>query len=812
MNSRFYSAVLACISIVSPVSIKVAAQSRFFSVEDSISMTTFNRPSGTDATSQTDYSPDGRYVTVVTSRGLLATNQIESTIWLLKADAVSHFLKGDDASPPKDAVPHRIATIRATPDISTNDTYMSMISDIQWSQDSRRLYFLGMDSHHERRLYELVLSTGVSKALTPIGWGVRQYTVVGPRVAYSAIQTASGNPTVPWDNEHAINKDAGSVTGLGLEAILFPEDGQGAGAGIYVPDLWVGASGGFQHVPIPSGKQHTLDVEHDANALGLSPDGRKIIRLFPITSVDKSWSIYDPKPGFESWRINPTDNYLTSPFYRSRLREYVLVDTVTGKQEPLIHAPNGRSLAEEDATIAVWSKDGYRALLGNVALPANIADPEELQKRKHTCALASVDIASKAVHCVRFTRDASVVITDDNPHPLRLQNAEFGVNDDEAILHFAWHGRWGQTERYHFDGKQWSLVDSLPGDPITGKPLNDPEAQRRPSIQLSIKQDLNTPPQLWASFQGSSKLLWDPNPQLDGMKLGKAAVYHWQDKQKRDWKGILLLPADYIPGKRYPLIIQTHGFRENVFMTDGIYPTAMAARPLSSAGFVVLQTDNIPDHYVSAQEPLDAIDSWEAAIALLDTQGVIDKAKVGIIGFSRTCWYVEKALTLHPHMFSAASITDGIDSSYMTYRIFGEGRPGLAKEYQKIIGAEPFGTGLKRWMMEAPGFTLDHVQTPLRIEAIGRASMLMEWETYSSLRERHRAVDLIYIPDGQHILKKPLDRMASQQGNVDWFRFWLQDHEDPAPDRENQYERWEHLRELQDADDKASIPPPSKPN
>ena len=57
-----------------------------------------------------------------------------------------------------------------------------------------------------------------------------------------------------------------------------------------------------------------------------------------------------------------------------------------------------------------------------------------------------------------------------------------------------------------------------------------------------------------------------------------------------------------------------------------------------------------------------------------------------------------------------------------------------------------------------------------------------------------KPVDLIYIPSGQHILQKPLERLASQQGNVDWFRFWLQGYQQPNPEDPDQYKRWEDLR------------------
>jgi hypothetical protein len=776
------------------------ADQRYFRVSDSISMTTFSRPSGMDATNQTDFSPDGRYITVVTSRGLLDKNEVESTIWLLKTETLVRFVEGHDDSPEGEAAPRPVATIAAVPDIAIFETYAPVISDLKWSPDSGRLYFLGMDSHEERRLYELDIRSGRLRSLTPLGWGVRQYTLSGSMVAYTANRTKDAHPDVPWDATEAINKDAGAVTGLGLEAILYPARGQGSGSGRYVPDLWVGAYGHFRHVSDSDGAGPALDVEHYSNALALSPDGKNVVRLLPISHVDGSWHVYDPKPGFESWRINSHDAYLTSPFYRSRLREYMLIDTVTGKQEPLIQGPHGSSLAEEDATTAIWSPDGRRLLLGNVGLPLNGVGPEERKRRERTCALASVDLPSLDAHCIAFTRDASAVIPADNPHPLRLQSASFEGDNNSVVLSFAWHGRWGRTERYQFNDKQWHLTDTAPGDAITGEPLEDASkggAGRVPPIRLIIKQDLNVSPTLWASFHGKSKLLWNPNPQLGAMKLGKASVYHWRDKDSHVWEGILVLPADYTPGKRYPLVIQTHGYLPAVFITDGVYPTAMAARPLSSAGFVVLQTDNRPDHFVSFQESSDAIDGWESAISQLDTAGVIDKTRVGIIGFSRTCWYVEEALIQHPHLFSAATIADGVDFSYMTYHLFGEGRPAMAKEYETVIGATPVGAGLDSWIRGAPGFHLDQVETPLRVEAIGPVSVLMEWEIYSSLRAQKKPVDMIYLPTDQHVLQKPLDRLASQQGNVDWFSFWLQSHEDPEPAKASQYARWRAMRDRQ---------------
>ena len=112
----------------------------------------------------------------------------------------------------------------------------------------------------------------------------------------------------------------------------------------------------------------------------------------------------------------------------------------------------------------------------------------------------------------------------------------------------------------------------------------------------------------------------------------------------------------------------------------------------------------------------------------------------------------------------------------------------------QIKGSSPFGSGLQRWVDVAPGFHLDQVETPVRIEAIDPDSVLQEWELYGSLFMLHKPVDLIYFPDGTHIHQRPLERLESQQGNVDWMRFWLQGYQYPDPSKRAQYERWQALR------------------
>ena len=137
-----------------------------------------------------------------------------------------------------------------------------------------------------------------------------------------------------------------------------------------------------------------------------------------------------------------------------------------------------------------------------------------------------------------------------------------------------------------------------------------------------------------------------------------------------------------------------------------------------------------------------------------------------------------ETLTTGSLHLKAAAITDGVMVDYWQYILWPE---RFSNEANAMIGAPPSGEGLQLWLKRSPGFNLDKITAPLSIVAEGPRSLVLMWEPYAGLRYLHSAVDLIMLNTDEHVLTNPAVRMASQGGSVDWFRFWLQDYEDPAP-------------------------------
>jgi len=323
-------------------------------------------------------------------------------------------------------------------------------------------------------------------------------------------------------------------------------------------------------------------------------------------------------------------------------------------------------------------------------------------------------------------------------------------------------------------------------------------------IDVTLEEGINTPPRIYANDPKTKRnaSLLELNPQFSELNFGKVESISWNAADGKERTGGLFLPPDDKLQERYPLVIQTHGFWQDRFSMDGSpeWSSAFAARMLAAKGFVVLQVRGIPVSGGPDEGP-SFMAMIEGAIEDLGQKGLIDRDRVGISGFSRTVYEVGYILTHSKYKFSAANLVDGITGGYMDYLAWGDDSEAA------LNGGPPFGDRLELWLKNSPGFNLDKVNPPVRLVALGAASVLEMWEWFAGLRLQNKPVDFIAIPDGTHLLQKPWDRRIAMQGIVDWYCFWLKGEEDPNPAKSEQYARWRELRKLQEENEKKSRAP-----
>src|SRR4029077_11162203 len=142
------------------------------------------------------------------------------------------------------------------------------------------------------------------------------------------------------------------------------------------------------------------------------------------------------------------------------------------------------------------------------------------------------------------------------------------------------------------------------------------------------------------------------------------------------------------------------------------------AQPLAARDIVVLQVGHATEKGADAkaqdtpEEAPRQMSVYEGAIDHLDGLGIIDRSRIGIIGFSRTVYWVEYTLTHSSYHFAAATVADGFDGGYVQYLV----NPYAKREWSTVNGGDPFGTTFELWQERSPSFTVDRLRSPVRME------------------------------------------------------------------------------------------------
>lgn len=750
-----------------------STSSRRFTVADDIGLTRFEtRDEGGENAIM--FSPDNRYFLVKAERGLLKINRPESIIRLYRTNAVRRYVLRRSVRRPSPLWEIRRATYKDGP----------VVSHLQWFANSNAFAFLSKTNCGNEQLFVANVKTHTLYRLTPAhqyvtAFSIRDrqhfiYTTLSPRILQNA------------KSEDRAASFAG--TGRFLYELLAPADAHAFWAQmlLQVPgrlnEIWAMVNGRL--CPVVDSYGNRISVyDSGKTALSLSPSGGYAVTALPVASVPAEWALdYPPPYPASPYRIRPGSQELHGFDGLWDVNQYVLINLHTHRVEIPTNAPTGWAAGWFAARErAYWSDDERFVAFANTFLV------NEGQKSRPCVAV--MDRLEKSISCVESFKPSKSASY--NPgYSIGRIHFQSGRTPKVVISHSSEGLSWERDEHfaaYRLSGNTWTSEGETNGSP-----------DATPGIDISVEQSLNEPPVLRASDveHTVSRALWEPNSGITQIKLGNASVYTWHDSTGREWHGILYTPPDLISGHRYPLVIQTHGFDQDAFEPSGHYPTAFAARALAGDGIVVLQTKPCPSSLSLEEGPCN-VAGFDSAVTSLSTIGLIDADRVGLVGFSRTCFHVLEALTTGSLHFAAASITDGVNEGYLEYMMFVDFRSNaVAHEADSIIGAAPFGDGLQRWLRKSPVFNMDKVTTPLMVVAAGRTGVLGMWEPYAALRYMNKPVELIILNSDEHVLTNPAERMASQGGTVDWFRFWLQGYEDPDPSKTKQYERWRKLRSL----------------
>jgi dipeptidyl aminopeptidase/acylaminoacyl peptidase len=697
------------------------------------------------------FSPDGKQFVVVLRKGNLEQNTNEFSLLLWRTDEVFQSPK-----------PKTILTL-------SSSSNREAIADITWL-DNQTLAFLGEHPGEVRQVYTLNTRTRHLTRITNHVANVLGYRFVGQR-QHRIVFTAEEQIGTIFDQKAP---HQGFVVPLsqtlshlirGIRGGWFFGNDQ-----IFVQQT----TNGSQAIKVPLNPSERVSAYCETPFP--SPDGKYVLIPTQVAAIPESWKSYaDATLGeFLKTKLGPG---LYSPLSR-----YVLIDMNNGTSHVFLNSPIGLTGCN-----AIWSSDSKSVVLSNVYLPLVNTQQTQRNDRESKTFAAEINVATGKIDEIS-SDELKLVGWDNGTKRLIFESRQSGSKP-------------GQASKIFFEKRRDEWIK-----------LTNAEQNDRP--ELALEEDMNSPPRIFVTDEnkGRRAMLLDLNPQFNELKFAKVEEVKWKCTDGHEVKGGLYYPLNYDTGKRYPLVIQTHQWNSTRFWIDGPWTTAFAAQPLAGREIMVLQVDESYQDLNTPKEVDREVASIEAAVDYLDEKGTIDRNRVGVIGFSRTCLFVKYVLTHSRYKFAAASTTDGVDGGYFQW-IQEVNADAIWGPYQEGLydGALPYGQGLRKWMDRSPGFNLDRVDTPLLVTALNPSSALFEWEWFAGLSRLGKPVQMVVLEDGDHILQKPSDRMISQEGNVDWFCFWLKGEEDPDPIKTEQYARWRELRKLQEENDKKAAEEKSKP-
>jgi dipeptidyl aminopeptidase/acylaminoacyl peptidase len=311
-------------------------------------------------------------------------------------------------------------------------------------------------------------------------------------------------------------------------------------------------------------------------------------------------------------------------------------------------------------------------------------------------------------------------------------------------------------------------------------------------VLVCVAADADRPPRLERIdlTTGERRVLFDPNAALasDIAATTPAKLLRWKDAKGREFTGQLFEARSRNGRTRHPLFV-TYYTCEG-FLRGGL-GDEWPLTTLAEHGISALCINGLPGQRLDVAEYYgQGMLAVESVVDLLSEEGRIDRGKVGMGGLSYggevTTW-----TAMHSGVLTASSVAS--PSITPTWYLFNSLRDSFRASIKKYwqLGA-PTETPAQ-WRLMSPAFNIDKFRAPVLFQ-MAEQEYLLALDYALPLLRAHRA-DIYVFPNEPHIKFQPKHKLAVYQRNLDWFRFWLQNYEDPDPAKSGQYNLWRSMRE-----------------
>jgi dipeptidyl aminopeptidase/acylaminoacyl peptidase len=353
---------------------------------------------------------------------------------------------------------------------------------------------------------------------------------------------------------------------------------------------------------------------------------------------------------------------------------------------------------------------------------------------------------------------------------------EEGV-DLSKPLYFATYGEWNKKEGLARVEPKTTGAISLVWDDASFNFIKAKAAD----VYLYTKQTAIEYPNYYiasADFK-TGRRITDANPQQKEFAWSSGARLIKYVSDKGDTlQGALYLPANYDPGKKYPLLVTIYEKRSqllNTYVTPS--ETSTPNRSIyTSRGYAVLD----PDIVYRVNDPgMSAVWCVLPAVRAAIATGLIDSSHVGLWGHS---WggYQTAFLVTQTNMFHAAvagaPLTDMVSMYSSIYWNTGGTNQGIFESSQGRFKGN-FIQNYDAYIRNSPAFHADKVTTPLIIlhnDKDGAVDFNQGITYYNTLRQLGKDVILLEYIGENHGLQRPVNQKDYAVRMREWFDYQLE--------------------------------------
>jgi dipeptidyl aminopeptidase/acylaminoacyl peptidase len=364
-----------------------------------------------------------------------------------------------------------------------------------------------------------------------------------------------------------------------------------------------------------------------------------------------------------------------------------------------------------------------------------------------------------------------------------LDPEEEGIDTGEPLLLSAY-GEWTKKSGYFRARERGAPAELLWEDAMIGAGgFRSPGVFKAAESDRTIftRQTFVDFPDWWLAdsrFRDPRRIT-EANPQQAEYAWGERVLIDYTDQRGHELQATLTLPAGYVPGERYPMVMyfyEKYSQRHHQYSMP-VYDDRPHMSTYASNGYLVLMPDIVYDEGLPGSSALDDVVS--SARAVIDA-GYADPDRICLQGHS---WggYETSFIVTQTDMFACvvtgAPLTNLISMYNINYKSSGSPNGPILEWSQGRMNTSPY-HDFDLYVSQSPLHHVADITTPFLI-LHGTADGAVDWnqglEYYNAARRMGKEVILLSYPDEPHHLGKEENQKDFQIRMRQYFDHYLKD-------------------------------------